>query len=243
MKIQRKFTTAGQNPFDTVEWTTRSSRISNPDGSVVFEMPDAEVPKTWSQLATDKRITSRQIAEIVREEVGVEVKLAEPTLHRTVTMPVLTKGLRALGEERIARALEKLGSIFGGYAEWGQPVHEVGNDVRLLGLPIDRPDTVRAFRMLCRHNRYVQEFGAVRDPLEISRRERVWRAFLDRIEEETGRPASLLGPREFRELVERWLDLERFELRQEPLADSPTSPPGGEDGAAGAAGNGGAADS
>ena len=53
MKIQRKFTKAGQDPFATVEWTTRSSKISNPDGSVVFEMPDAEVPKPWSQLATD----------------------------------------------------------------------------------------------------------------------------------------------------------------------------------------------
>ncbi len=53
MKISRKFTKAGQDPFATVEWTTRSSKISNPDGSVVFEMLDAEVPKSWSQLATD----------------------------------------------------------------------------------------------------------------------------------------------------------------------------------------------
>lgn len=53
MKITRRFTREGQNPFDTVEWTTRSSKISNPDGSIVFEMNDAEVPKTWSQLATD----------------------------------------------------------------------------------------------------------------------------------------------------------------------------------------------
>jgi len=53
MKITRKFTTAGRDPFDTVTWTTRSSRISNPDGSIVFEMQDAEVPASWSQLATD----------------------------------------------------------------------------------------------------------------------------------------------------------------------------------------------
>jgi ribonucleoside-diphosphate reductase alpha chain len=53
MKVERKFTKPGQDPFATVEWTTRSSKISNPDGSVVFEMADAEVPTTWSQLATD----------------------------------------------------------------------------------------------------------------------------------------------------------------------------------------------
>jgi ribonucleoside-diphosphate reductase alpha chain len=53
MKVTRKFTVQGQDPFETVEWTTRTSRISNPDGSVVFEMKDAEVPASWSQLATD----------------------------------------------------------------------------------------------------------------------------------------------------------------------------------------------
>jgi ribonucleoside-diphosphate reductase alpha chain len=53
MRITRRFTTQGQDPFSTVKWTKRSSRISNPDGSVVFEMKDAEVPEMWSQLATD----------------------------------------------------------------------------------------------------------------------------------------------------------------------------------------------
>ncbi|MBL8760435.1 MAG: vitamin B12-dependent ribonucleotide reductase, partial [Phycisphaerae bacterium] len=53
MKISRKFTVAGRDPFATVGWVKRSSKITNPDGSVVFEMKDAEVPETWSQLATD----------------------------------------------------------------------------------------------------------------------------------------------------------------------------------------------
>ena len=53
MKITRRFTSLGQNIYDSVEWTKRTSRITNADGSVVFEMKDAEVPKQWSQLATD----------------------------------------------------------------------------------------------------------------------------------------------------------------------------------------------
>ncbi|MCC6285204.1 MAG: adenosylcobalamin-dependent ribonucleoside-diphosphate reductase [Phycisphaerales bacterium] len=53
MKVNRKFTTSGQDPFATVKWVKRTSRITNPDGSVVFEMTDAEVPESWSQLATD----------------------------------------------------------------------------------------------------------------------------------------------------------------------------------------------
>src|SRR6266550_1760132 len=53
MKITRRFTQPGQDAFSTVEYEKRTSRISNPDGSVVFEMNDAEIPKSWSQLATD----------------------------------------------------------------------------------------------------------------------------------------------------------------------------------------------
>jgi ribonucleoside-diphosphate reductase alpha chain len=53
MKITRRFTKPGQDPFSTVEYENRTSRITNPDGSVVFEMTDAQIPKTWSQLATD----------------------------------------------------------------------------------------------------------------------------------------------------------------------------------------------
>jgi ribonucleoside-diphosphate reductase alpha chain len=53
MKIARRFTKAGQDVFSTVEYDSRTSRISNPDGSVVFEMNDAQIPKAWSQLATD----------------------------------------------------------------------------------------------------------------------------------------------------------------------------------------------
>src|SRR5687767_15775375 len=53
MKIARRFSKPGQDVFSTVEYEKRTSRITNPDGSVVFEMSDAEIPMQWSQLATD----------------------------------------------------------------------------------------------------------------------------------------------------------------------------------------------
>jgi len=53
MKITRRFTKAGQNVYDQFEYTYRSSTLRNPDGSVVFEMHGIEVPKAWSQVATD----------------------------------------------------------------------------------------------------------------------------------------------------------------------------------------------
>ncbi|MEE9404794.1 MAG: vitamin B12-dependent ribonucleotide reductase, partial [Algisphaera sp.] len=53
MKIPRRFTTANTDVFSTVEWTRRDSKISGMGGKVVFEMNGAEVPASWSQLATD----------------------------------------------------------------------------------------------------------------------------------------------------------------------------------------------
>ncbi|MEM7048688.1 MAG: SDR family oxidoreductase [Acidobacteriota bacterium] len=164
-------------------------------------------------LATDNRLTSEQIQKIVHQELGVEIKLADPTLHRNVTLPVLTRVLKRLKQPKLANALDKLGTIFGGYSEWGQPIHEVGNDVRVLGLTEERPNTRHVFRMLCRHNRYVQDFGQVRDADDISRREKVWWDFILDLEEETGHPVGAMSAEDFRAAVEAGLDLESFERR------------------------------
>ena len=51
--IERFFTQEEINPFDTVTWVKRDCRIANPDGSAVFEMKNAEVPSTFSQVASD----------------------------------------------------------------------------------------------------------------------------------------------------------------------------------------------
>lgn len=51
--IERRFTTPGVDPFDVVEWSTRSAVIQDEKGNVVFEQRDVEVPASWSQLATN----------------------------------------------------------------------------------------------------------------------------------------------------------------------------------------------
>ncbi len=50
--VMRRFTEPGTDALDTV-YERRSSVITNPDGSIVFKMEGAEIPKAWSQLATD----------------------------------------------------------------------------------------------------------------------------------------------------------------------------------------------
>jgi nucleoside-diphosphate-sugar epimerase len=164
-------------------------------------------------LATDNRIRSEEICRIVEEELGVHVRLSDPTLSRNVTLPLYKAVLEAAGDRKLAAVVEKLSGIFGVYGEWGQPIHDVGNDVRLLGLPIRRPETAAGFRMLCRHNKYVQEFARVRDADEIARRERVWEKAIDAIEYETGREVAGIPAREFRQLLAEKFELASFHER------------------------------
>lgn len=53
LRIPRRFTRAGLDPFDTVRWEKRASRIRDEAGNAVFELKEAEVPSSWSQVATD----------------------------------------------------------------------------------------------------------------------------------------------------------------------------------------------
>jgi len=53
MRIERRFTKADKKPYDGIEFRTATSEIRNPDGSVVFRLEDIQVPKAWSQVASD----------------------------------------------------------------------------------------------------------------------------------------------------------------------------------------------
>ena len=53
LTVERFFTRPGEDPFDAVEWELRTAKISNEKGDIVFEQTGVEVPKSWSQLATN----------------------------------------------------------------------------------------------------------------------------------------------------------------------------------------------
>ncbi|MEI9942774.1 MAG: vitamin B12-dependent ribonucleotide reductase [Chitinophagaceae bacterium] len=53
LQFRRRFTNDTVNVFDMFEYDYRTSVIRNPTGETVFEMNNVEVPKQWSQIATD----------------------------------------------------------------------------------------------------------------------------------------------------------------------------------------------
>jgi len=53
MRIERRLTDRKKDAYAGIEFTTASSEIRNPDGTVVFHLDEAEVPSGWSQVASD----------------------------------------------------------------------------------------------------------------------------------------------------------------------------------------------
>ncbi len=106
LRVQRHFTQQGQDPFDTIAWASRTSRITNPDGSVVFEMKDAEIPASWSQVATDIMVSKyfRKAGVPQYDEAG------EPLLDES--------GKPVLGAERSAKQV--INRLAGTWRFWGE---------------------------------------------------------------------------------------------------------------------------
>ena len=53
LKIPRYYTKNNNDSYSMFEFVKKSSIIKNPDGSVIFEMHNIEIPKFWSQVAID----------------------------------------------------------------------------------------------------------------------------------------------------------------------------------------------
>lgn len=107
LKIERKFTKKGASPYESIDFELRTSKITNPDGSVVFEMKDVEVPKSWSQVATDV------LAQKYIRKQGV------PQVDRETGKPVFDKkGDQKLGGEWSAKQV--MDRLAGTWRYWGE---------------------------------------------------------------------------------------------------------------------------
>src|SRR5215469_9868941 len=53
LEFPRYFSDPKKSPFDAVEWEKRVALIGNEKGATIFRQEDVEVPKTWSQTATN----------------------------------------------------------------------------------------------------------------------------------------------------------------------------------------------
>ena len=106
MKFTRRFTTAGQDPYEGINWDRRTSEIRNPDGTVVFHLDGVRVPDTWSSVATDV------IAQKYFRRAGV------PQFEADGTPKLDDEGNPVLGGETDARQV--FHRLAGCWTHWGE---------------------------------------------------------------------------------------------------------------------------
>jgi ribonucleoside-diphosphate reductase alpha chain len=121
MKIERNFTTEGQDAYSALTFAKTTSEIRNPDGTVVFRLEGIEVPDGWSQVASDV------IAQKYFRKAGVPARLKRVKekgvpefLWRSVADEAALAGLpadqRYGGETKATQVFDRLA---GAWAYWG----------------------------------------------------------------------------------------------------------------------------
>ncbi len=86
LEFPRYFTLPGVDPFDEVEWEIRSAVIGNEKGKVVFEQRDVEIPKFWSQQATNIVVSKYFRGQMDSPEREHSVKQLIGRVVDTITM-------------------------------------------------------------------------------------------------------------------------------------------------------------
>ena len=64
MTVPRVFSTEGVSPYDQVDWEFRTAAIKDERGKVIFEQVDCEIPRAWSQLATNVVVSKYFYGEV-----------------------------------------------------------------------------------------------------------------------------------------------------------------------------------
>ncbi len=85
LEFQRFFTRDGVDPFDEIEWETRSAVIGNERGENVFEQHDVEIPKDWSQQATNIVVSKYFRGQLGTDERERSVKQLIGRVVETIT--------------------------------------------------------------------------------------------------------------------------------------------------------------
>ncbi len=113
MRIERHFTKAGGNVYDSIAWKKTDVLMKNPDGTVVFECKGCETPDHWSQVAGDV------ISQKYFRKAGVAAKLKrveENSVPSWLWRSVPVEGAEIVGENSSKQVFDRLA---GAWTYWG----------------------------------------------------------------------------------------------------------------------------
>ncbi len=121
MRIARRFMEANKSPYEGIEFRRTSSEIRNPDGSVVFQAKNIDVPANWSQVACDvlaqkyfrKAGVPARLVPVVEQNVPEWLWRHEPDREALKNLPAEQ---RTVGETSGRQVFDRLA---GTWTYWG----------------------------------------------------------------------------------------------------------------------------
>jgi ribonucleoside-diphosphate reductase alpha chain len=84
MVVPRRFSTEGVSPYDQVEWDLRTAEIKDERGKAIFQQHNCEIPKSWSQLATNVVASKYFYGEMGTSERETSVHQLVDRVTRTI---------------------------------------------------------------------------------------------------------------------------------------------------------------
>jgi ribonucleoside-diphosphate reductase alpha chain len=121
LRIQRHFTREGVHPYDDVEWELRDSSIPGESGNV-FEQKGVEVPKFWSQTATNVVASKYFRGKLGAPERESSVKQMVDRVVDTIARAGFEGGYFASAADRDAFADELKFLMVNQHASFNSPV-------------------------------------------------------------------------------------------------------------------------
>ena len=86
LTFERFFTKENIHPYDALEWEIRDAVITDSKGKIVFEQRNVEVPKTWSQTATNIVVSKYFRGQVGMEERETSIKQLIDRVAKTITL-------------------------------------------------------------------------------------------------------------------------------------------------------------
>jgi ribonucleoside-diphosphate reductase alpha chain len=121
LRIERRFTREGIHPYDQIEWGIRDSAIPG-EGGNVFEQKGVEVPKFWSQTATNVVASKYFRGKLGSEVRESSVKQMVDRVVDTIARAGFEGGYFASAADRDAFADELKYLMVHQYASFNSPV-------------------------------------------------------------------------------------------------------------------------
>ena len=122
LTIRRVYSDASVSPYDAIEWELRTASITSEKGETIFEQKNVEVPRSWSQTATNIVVQKYFHGRLGTPERETSVKQLIERVAQTITGYGEKGGYFKTGADRDAFHDELAAILVNQVASFNSPV-------------------------------------------------------------------------------------------------------------------------